>query len=65
MLEKARQSTWEELMRTVFNRDLNLDIGFSWPNKMNEEQHWGHGTESGKLIACPPDDGYDLDWIEP
>lgn len=65
MLEKASQSTWEELMITSFRNDLNLDIGFSWPNKMDEQQPWGHWTENGKLYACAPDDDYDLDWLEP
>ncbi|MEO0338338.1 MAG: serine hydrolase domain-containing protein [Bacteroidota bacterium] len=65
MLEKASGSTWEELMIKVFNEDLNLDIGFSWPNRQNENQPWGHWTEKRKLIPCPPDDDYDLDWIEP
>jgi len=65
MLEKASNSTWEELMVKVFNEDLSLDIGFSWPNRMDENQPWGHWTENGKPFSCPPDDDYNLDWLEP
>ena len=52
-------------MIQVFNEDLNLDIDFSWPNKSDINQPGGHRTEGGKLIPCPPDDDYNLDWIEP
>lgn len=65
MLEKVSNSTWEELMMDVFNKDLNLDIGFSWPNKKDAKQPWGHWTKDGKLIPCPPDDDYNLDFLEP
>ena len=67
MLEKVSDQTWEELMVNVFNDDLNLNIGFSWPNKSDEHQPWGHKTVNGKLIPCPPnsDDDFSLDWLEP
>lgn len=65
MLEKVSQSTWEDLMINTFNTNLNLNIGFSWPNKMDEQQPWGHWTEDGKLYSCAPDDDYDLEWLEP
>ncbi|MEN0051749.1 MAG: serine hydrolase domain-containing protein, partial [Bacteroidota bacterium] len=65
MLEKASNLTWEELLLKVFNEDLNLDIGFSWPNKINENQPWGHWKEDRKLSACPPDDDYNIDYLEP
>lgn len=65
MLEKASGLTWEELMVKVFNDDLKLNIGFSWPNKIDDHQPWGHRTENGKIIPCPPDDDYNIDWLEP
>lgn len=65
MLEKASGATWEELMVQVFNKELKLDIGFSWPNRTDEKQPWGHWTENEKLTPCPPDDDYNLDWLEP
>ncbi|MBX2814854.1 MAG: beta-lactamase family protein [Saprospiraceae bacterium] len=65
MLEKASGRSWEDLMLDLFNADLGLDIGFSWPNTMGKDQPWGHWTEEGKLYACPPDDEYDLNWLEP
>ncbi|MEL7121704.1 MAG: serine hydrolase domain-containing protein [Bacteroidota bacterium] len=65
MLEKAGGRSWEDLMLKIFNQDLELNIGFAWPNKTDENQPWGHWIENGQLIACPPDDDYDLDWIEP
>ncbi|MEM8523478.1 MAG: serine hydrolase domain-containing protein [Bacteroidota bacterium] len=65
MLEKASDMTWEELLLKVFNNDLNLGIGFSWPNKVDENQPWGHWTEDGQLSTCPPDDDYNLDFLEP
>ncbi|MEL6944016.1 MAG: serine hydrolase domain-containing protein, partial [Bacteroidota bacterium] len=65
MLEKASNLTWEELLLKVFNEDLNLGIGFSWPNKIDENQPWGHWTEDGKLSACPPEDDYHIDYLGP
>lgn len=65
MLEKASNMTWEELMLQIFKHDLNLDIGFSWPNKNDETQPWGHRIEKRKVNECPPDDEYNLDWLEP
>lgn len=65
MLERASGLSWEELMIRTFKDSLGLDIGFSWPNKQDEDQPWGHWTEDGKVYSCPPDDDYDLNWIEP
>lgn len=65
MLEKASDLTWEELMEKTFNDDLNLNIGFSWPNKTDVNQPWGHSTDNGQLTPVPPDDDFDLDWLEP
>ena len=65
MLEKASNLSWEELVKKTFNDDLGLEIAFSWPNKIDEHQPWGHWTEDGKLYPCPPEDDYDLDWLEP
>lgn len=65
MLEKASNLSWEQLLLKVFNEDLNLEIGFSWPNKIDKNQPWGHWTENGKLSACPPEDDYNIDYLEP
>lgn len=65
MLEKASGLTWEELMVKTFNDELNLSIGFSWPNELDVNQPWGHSTDDGRLTPIPPDDDFDLDWLEP
>ena len=65
MMEKASCKTWEDLMIGVFKNDLDIDLGFGWPNKKEIDQPWGHWTENGKLFPCPPEDDYSLDWIEP
>ncbi len=65
MLEEASGQTWENLMNQTFNDELDLDLIFSWPNKENPEQPWGHWSGDGEIYPCPPDDDYNLNWIEP
>ena len=65
MLEKVTQKSWEELVEKVFNKDLKLNVKFSWPENQNMKDTWGHSFENDKLIPVPSNTDYHLDFTEP
>jgi len=65
MLEKVTGKSWEELMKKVFNQDLNLNIQFSWPENQTRNDTWGHLYENGKLIPVPSTSDYRIEYNEP
>ncbi|SCY36639.1 serine hydrolase domain-containing protein [Flavobacterium caeni] len=65
MLEKATGKSWEQLVEKVFNKDLRLDVKFSWPENQKRKDTWGHSYENGQLIPIPSTAGYSLDFTEP
>lgn len=65
MLEKVIQKSWEELIEKVFNKDLNLNAKFSWPENQIKKDTWGHSFEIDKLIPVPSNVDYHLDFTEP
>ena len=65
MLEKVTQKSWEELVEKVFNKDLKLNVKFSWPENQNMKDTWGHSFENDKLIPVPSNTNYHLDFTEP
>lgn len=65
MVEKVTHKSWEQLMGKVFNRDLHLDIKFSWPENQQNKDTWGHNFENNKLIPVPSTIDYHLDYTEP
>lgn len=65
MLEKVTNKSWEQLIEKVFNKDLKLDINFSWPENQNVRDTWGHLFENGRLIPVPSNTSYHLDYTEP
>lgn len=65
MVEKATGKSWEQLVKKVFNRDLNLGVEFSWPENQRHKDTWGHSFENGKLTPLPSTAGYHLDYTEP
>lgn len=65
MAEKVTNKSWEQLMEKVFNRDLRLDIKFSWPENQQNKDTWGHNFESNRLIPVPSNTDYHLDYTEP
>ncbi len=50
MVEKVTGKSWEQLIKKVFNKDLQLNVKFSWPENKKHKDTWGHSFENGKLI---------------
>lgn len=65
MLEKVTKMSWEQLVDKVFNKDLKLNVKFSWPENQIKKDTWGHSFENGKLIPIPSNTDYHLDYTEP
>ena len=65
MLEKITKKSWEQLVEKVFNKDLKLNVKFSWPENQKIKGTWGHSDENGKLIPVPSNTDYQLDFTEP
>ncbi len=65
MVEKVTGKTWEQLVEKVFNKDLKLHIGFSWPDNQKRKDTWGHSTENDVLTPIPSSNDYHLDYTEP
>lgn len=65
MLEKVTNKSWEQLVDKVFNKDLKLNVKFSWPENQTKKDTWGHSFENGKLVPIPSNTNYHLDYTEP
>ncbi|MDE3252410.1 MAG: beta-lactamase family protein [Bacteroidota bacterium] len=65
MLEKVTGQSWEQLFKKVFNKDLKLDVNFSWPENQKKKDTWGHDYQDGKLVPVPSTTEIHLDYTEP
>lgn len=65
MLEKVTKKSWEQLVEKVFNKDLKLNVRFSWPENQKTKDTWGHSFENNRLIPVPSNTDYHLDYTEP
>ena len=65
MLERVTKKSWEQLVEKVFNKDLKLNVGFSWPENQKNKDTWGHSFENNKLIPVASNVDYHLDFTEP
>lgn len=65
MLEKVSGKSWENLVTEIMKERVNAEIHFSWPNKININQPYGHWVENNKLVALGPEFDYNLDLGEP
>lgn len=65
MVEKVTGKSWEQLVEKVFNKDLKLDVKFSWPENQQHKDTWGHIYENDKLSPIPSSTDYHLDYTEP
>lgn len=65
MLEKVTNKSWEQLVEKVFNKDLKLNVKFSWPENQKTKDTWGHSSANDKLIPVPSNTDYHLDFTEP
>lgn len=65
MLEKVTHKSWEQLVEKVLNKDLKLNVKFSWPENQKTKDTWGHSSENGKLIPVPSNTDYHLEYTEP
>lgn len=65
MLEKVTKKSWEQLVDKVFNKDLKLDVQFSWPNNQKVKDTWGHSSENDTLTPIPSTTENRLELTEP
>ena len=65
MLEKVSRKSWEQLVEQVFNHDLRLNVGFSWPENQRHSDTWGHQAEGGQLTPVASSAAMHLDYTEP
>ncbi len=65
MVEKATGKSWEKLIEKVFNKDLKLDVKFSWPENQKHKDTWGHNVENGQLNPIPSTTNLHLNYTEP
>jgi CubicO group peptidase (beta-lactamase class C family) len=65
MLEKVTGKSWEDLVVKVFNKNLKLDVRFSWPDNQFRKDTWGHISENGKLIPLPSNTEYHINYMQP
>jgi len=65
MLEEVSGKTWEQLTKEIMLTKLNVNIEFSWPNKISLNQPYGHWIENGTLQPLAPDINYNLELGEP
>jgi CubicO group peptidase (beta-lactamase class C family) len=65
MLEEVSGKTWEQLVKEIMLTKINIDIEFSWPNKISLNQPYGHWIENDTLRALAPDINYNLELGEP
>jgi len=65
MLEKASGKNWEQLVDDVLSVQLKLKYKFSWPNRTDLNQPWGHWLEGDSLVALPSGTAYNLNLAEP
>jgi len=65
MLEEVSGKTWEQLTKEIMLTKLNVNIEFSWPNKISLNQPYGHWIENGTLQSLAPDINYNLELGEP
>lgn len=54
MLEKAAGMSWEKMLDEYINKPLGIAAKTGWPNKISEEQPWGHWARYGTLAPEPP-----------
>ena len=65
MLKKITQKSWEQLVEKVFNKDLKMNVQFSWTENQKVKDTRGHSFENDKLIPVPSNTDYHLDFTEP
>ena len=65
MVEKVSGKSWEQLVKKTFNKDLKLNVKFSWPENQHHKDTWGHLYENEKLIPVPSNTDLTIDYTEP
>ena len=55
MLEKVSGISWEKMLEEYINKPLGISAMIGYPNKVSEQQPWGHWARYGPLTPEPPD----------
>lgn len=65
MIEKRSGKSWEQLVGEVFNHDLKLKVGFSWPENQKHRDTWGHRADTNRLVPVPSNTPDKIELTEP
>ena len=65
MLEKVTGKSWEQLIKELLETRLKINVAFGWPNRISQQQPFGHWMVNNTLKAVLPDVDYDLALAEP
>lgn len=65
MLERVTSKTWEQMDSICFNKYLNINTGFSWPDNQTKKDTWGHWMAGETLTPVPSTVNYHLYYQEP
>ena len=60
MLEKVSGMSWEKLLDEYINKPLGISAKTGWPNKISEQQPWGHWSRYGSFAPESP-----ATWFKP
>lgn len=60
MLERAAQSTYEELVTMLLTDEMGLAVHIGWPNGIHADQPWGHLITRDGVESFPPEHEYRL-----
>ena len=55
MLEKVSGMSWEKMLEEYINKPMGIAARTGYPNKISEQQPWGHWARYGPLTPEPPD----------
>ena len=63
MLEKVAGQNYEELVRKTLTDDLGMSVYVGWPNRIGNNQPWGHLINEGKIEAFSPNHEYQIPYL--
>lgn len=65
MLEKVSGLSWEQLVKNTMQNLLEVNVEFGFPNKLNDNQPFGHWVQNDSLIVVESNVKYNLALAEP
>lgn len=66
MLEEVSGLSYEKMVQAVLQKQGGLKTAIGWPNRIDENQPWGHTLHKNRVESFPPSHSYQLpDLITP